>query len=235
MPVKLHVLVVVGALSLPATGEINVPPEYYYVELIPREVGFSQFASINNRGEVVWSTRLGGEDWSNSEIFLYRDGVVAQLTSDTVRDDFPDINDDGTIVWSRADGPDGVLEIVQYRDGEITRITDESKSETARDNLGPAINAFGQIAWHRRAQAVCSGSDAEIYFFDGNAADALAPIGLANQAVDLNDQGEVVWTQYDFCSSPWTSRILLEAIPKLVSGRTRVDRIRANCLEKCHI
>ncbi|MBU0637883.1 MAG: hypothetical protein KKB50_03390, partial [Planctomycetes bacterium] len=101
---------------------------------------------------IVFSGRLGANEHSD-EIFLYEDGELIPLTDDAVRDGFPDINDDGTIVWSRGIGPDGpygpTLEIVMWQDGELTRLTDDDVSD-----YGPEINNLGHIVWSSPSYAV---------------------------------------------------------------------------------
>ncbi len=71
-------------------------------------------ADLNDKGQFVWTT--GRAESSRGEIFLYDNGVVTQLTNNTVTDYDPKINNKGEMVWvddftrgkielARADNP----------------------------------------------------------------------------------------------------------------------------------
>ena len=219
---KSMLFIVLAASALPASASAGVfiPPGYYLQVLMPPEAGFSNWVSMNNHGEVVWSTRLGGSSWSRSEIFYYDGEIVQQLTDDNIRDDFPSINDEGTIVWSRADGPNGVLQIVRLRDGTLDYLIDESAMPTPGNNTVPVINNNGVVVWDRDAEPLCSLSDSEIWIYDDAGGRQLSDLGFQNTMARINDDDVIVWTQYDFCASPWRSVIYryADGIALAISG-----------------
>lgn len=51
---------------------------------------------------------------------------------------------------------------------------------------------------------VWNGEETRRVSWDGENSD-----GIFNQGAVMNDAGDVVWTRYDFCQSPWTSTIQL--------------------------
>ena len=191
-----------------ALAEVRVPPGFQLIELTNNGL-FNWRNSINNLGDVVWMTQSDTTDAETQEIFLYKGGEITQITKNNARDDMPDINDNGTLVWSTTDSPSGLLEIVMYRNGELTFLTDESSQANPAENWGPRINNLGHVAWHRRSSFQCSDADAEIWFFDGERTFQLSDEGLANQAVSLNNRDVVAWTRYDFCVSPWDSLVMV--------------------------
>lgn len=60
----------------------------------------------------------------NTEVFVYDNGMLTQLTDNEVGDKFPDINDEGTIVWNRGSSPDE--QVVMLRDGQLTILAEGS-------------------------------------------------------------------------------------------------------------
>jgi hypothetical protein len=175
---------------------------------------------MNNHGQVVFTAWPGGSR-ETQEIFLYdsRTGELTQLTNDNVQDIWPDINDEGTIVWSRGLGPwDPLNDVFTHEimmrtpDGVVTRLTDNAEHE-----IQPSINSFGNVVWHRDGDWVCGGSVKDIYMFDGETVFPITNNGWAeqveNQAPEINDLGQIVWTEYDFCNPPppywFESRIMM--------------------------
>jgi hypothetical protein len=146
-----------------------------------------------------------------------RTGVHTQLTNDNVRDVFPDIADDGTIVWISYIGPDvgqgRTPEIMMLTpDGVITRIT----ANDVFDGF-PVVNSRRQIAWMQYGRWGCGAPVVDIYMYDAGNIIAITTTGhtdaLENQAPEINELGEIVYTEYDFCAPPppynFTSRIML--------------------------
>ncbi|TWT45523.1 hypothetical protein RAS1_19490 [Phycisphaerae bacterium RAS1] len=198
-------------------SEAQVPPGYRIVQLMYTPDQFDRTPSINNCGQVVFCTRFDPNDWNTGEIMLYEDGKFIRLTNDNVRDDAPDINDAGTIVWHRGIGPNGTAEIVMLKDGELKQITDD-----AWDDQVPRINQAGQIAWYQRTGAGCASSESNVMFFDGETIHTIVADGESNQWVRLNDYDELVWTRFNFCQSPWTSEQMLYSggvITQLTAGQ----------------
>ena len=199
-------------LALEAAAQI--PPGFEVVPIASEP--YAEFgARINNRGQIVYVGWLDGSTRSSQEIFLYDNGTTIRLTDDNIQDWGPDINDSGTIVWARAIGPiDPVTgepskEVVLYDNGVLTRLTNNSASD-----LDISINARGDVVWKRIMGEGCNGSRLrDIFLYDGT---QIRPITtnaiserVANQTPRINDQGQIVWTQFDFCASPWQSDIML--------------------------
>jgi hypothetical protein len=195
--------------ALPGLLRAELPPGYR-LEQVTRNEYLELNPKINNLGQFVFSARYGTfEEDKMEEIILYDHGNLIRLTHDTKRDAFPDINDAGTVVWSRAMGPRGrygkTYEIVMYRDGELIRLTDNDI-----DDFAPRINNLGHVVWFQWEGQGCENSSANIMYFDGQTVTKITDDLYSNQGVEINDRGEIVWTRYDFCPQPWwDSDILL--------------------------
>ncbi|MFQ5495836.1 MAG: hypothetical protein ACE5EX_10700, partial [Phycisphaerae bacterium] len=164
---------------------------------------------MNNCGQVVYSSRLN-QLMAETEIFLYDNGALVRITDDNVRDDFPDINDSGIIVWtSFRDGTIDDPKIAVRKDGATVYLGD---GEDAK------VNSLGHIAWKRANEKGCFGSGFDVLFYTGSLTTfepkrlvKITNNDLSNQQANLNDHDEIVWTQYNFCPDPWESRIMLYA------------------------
>lgn len=189
----------------------QLPKGYRQVRITDDPGTFEYRPRINNRGQIVFTLRNPGDGLDREdEIFLYHDGRLIQITDDHKKDAWPDINDDGTIVWSRAIGPIGpwgpTFEIMMRTpDGRVTRLTDDD-----RDDYGPFINNLGHVAWYKDEGDSCSGFGwrSDVFFYDGRQTTRLTfegndPDGRSNQLGDINDHDEIVFTRYDFCVIGW--------------------------------
>lgn len=93
-----------AAAMLTAGVTAQIPDGYEIVHVTDNPNDYSAVPRINACGEIVFSTRINQSE-SLEEIFLYDNGRLSQLTDNTIRDAFPDINDKGTVVWTQgADG-----------------------------------------------------------------------------------------------------------------------------------
>ncbi|TWT43725.1 hypothetical protein RAS1_01240 [Phycisphaerae bacterium RAS1] len=189
-------------LALAALSAAQTPPGYHR-EYLTDWTYFNRVGAINNHSQIVFSTRFVWDDPNTSEIMLYDNGVIYQLTLDTYRDEFPDINDDGTIVWSRGVGPGGTLEVAMYKNDQITLITNDAFQDYA-----PKINNLGHMVWNKRLPQGCANADSDIYFYDGMTQQKLSQDGFNNQGARLNDLDQVIWTRYNDCDNPWTAEIM---------------------------
>jgi hypothetical protein len=203
-------IIVVMLLAVSAAGEVQIPRGYEIVQLTEtpeREMD----AAINNHGQCVFVARLGTDHLSD-EILLYSDGEFLQLTDDDVRDAYPDINDDGTIVWSRGIGPDGpygpTLEIVMWQDGDLTRLTDDGVSD-----YGPKINSLGHVVWSQLIRGGCYDVNAVIRFYDGSTIGQISDADWSHQMPVINDDDWIAWTRYDFCQEPWWDADIMLYVP----------------------
>lgn len=203
-----------GALSMGAAAQ-SLPRGYEIVDVTSGNGLLENFVRMNNNGQVVWGARLFPEN-IEAEIWMYdaRTGELTQITDDAVYDGYPDINDEGAIVWSRWIGEASTPEIMMRTpDGVVAQITDDPAEDWA-----PRINNAGQIVWTRFGPAVCRGlASMDIYTYDGAVVSRLTDsgetFGYANQSPEINDLGEIVWTEYSFCNPPpghpFESRIML--------------------------
>ncbi len=176
----------------------QIPDGYEIVHITDNPNDYSSVPKINSCGEIVFSTRIN-QSKSLEEIFLYDNGLLTRLTDDDARDAYPDINEDGTAVWTEgADGFGGGT-IVMYREGVVTEIgTGQS----------PAINNLGHVAWNVYGPTGCA-HQSDIFFYDGNTVQQITDDGLSNQSVAINDHDQLAWTRYHFCPNPWVSHIML--------------------------
>jgi len=143
-----------------------------------------------------------------AEIFLYDNGNLIQLTSNEDPDNFPDINDLGSIYWTRG-GQQQVPPKI---------ITMHAEAEVVM-GLGqvPAVNSQDYVTWNVFDSDVesCDPSvaEADIWLFDGESAMVIKDDGYSNQSAHINDHGQVAWTRYNFpCGGgfgDWTSKIVL--------------------------
>ncbi len=199
-------MMVVVLLAGSATAQ--VPPGYEIVTIDP-DPTFNYYPRMNNRTQVVCGVWLDEGNTDAIEIFLYDNGQITRLTDDNVFDRTPDINDAGQIVWSRAvDGAGTPTQIVLWEDGDLRELT-----FSEQDDRSPRINNLGHVVWKRYMGDGCGGQRMDIFLYDGEAIRRITTNGetddLANQSAKINDRDQIVWTEYNFCVYPWTSRIML--------------------------
>jgi hypothetical protein len=202
----LLVPIVLGAL-VPLIGA-QVPRGYEVVQ-ITDDSAFQRYVRINGRGQIVFAARLDLHSGNSSEIFLYDHGALTRLTSDNICDAMPDINAEGTIVWSRAIGPQGpygpTFEIIMRRpDGVVTQLTHD-----AVDSGSARINRLNHVVWDNWIRGGCENSNSIIQFYDGQQIRTLSDANWCHQGASLNDNDWVVWERDNFCVEQWTSDILL--------------------------
>ncbi len=179
-----------------AVGE--VPPGFEIVHITDNPNDYSRVPKINNCGEVVFETWI---DQGPGEIFLYDNGHLKQITDDDIYDAWPDLNENGTIVWSRGVGSGFPLEIALLRDGELSILTDNAVNDYA-----PRINNLDIVVWDRDSELGCSGS--QVYAWDGVSTTQITDNVFQNSSPEINDQGVIVWGQRDFCPLPWEYSVM---------------------------
>ena len=183
----------------------QLPPGYQGVIQITNDNAFNRRPSMNNHGQFVFAKRIDPFDEYTSEIYLYDNGVLTRLTEDYIWDDFPTINDDGEITWSRAIGPGGTHEIMLYHHTQLIRLTDDDLWD-----YSPWINNNGLIAWGQYTLEGCLEADGNIFLYDGQSIQQISfDVGYSNQRPHVNDLGDIVWTRYNFCNHPYTSEIMM--------------------------
>lgn len=176
---------------------------HYYDEEAPptyssRVIAGADFQNIyyapqfNEEGQAVW---YGGADPRTNpdalEIFFYQypDDSFTQLTTNSVPDLFPTINDLGQVVYATWNA-DGSSDLFLYADGQTSLLTHE-----AYKIYYPLVNNEGQVVW--------AGGDTltEVYLYSGGQVSLIAnnlfnPDGIKNTPV-INDLGQIVWAGWD--------------------------------------
>lgn len=209
-----RIAVIIGILTcagLRVAADVAVLPGYRLEVISAGLPGSHLGASMNNNGQIVWMWQADSYDATTREIMLYDNGAITRITNNNTYDMWPDINDQGEIVWESPTGLNQEWEIWIWRDGVARRLVEQWPPGTPpqRDNWGGKINNLGHVVWSRQADVECSGADADLWWYDEAGARQLTNVGLSNQLADLNDLDEIVWTRYNFCQSPWTSQIML--------------------------
>lgn len=190
-------MLTLAALVRAAPGQIPVGFEVVDVTSGPM---FHAQPQTNNCGEFVYFT---GYVWhATAEVWLYDNGSIIRVTDNELPDATPDINDAGTIVWTRNfDGNIG---------GEIV-VRGAQTEHVLSPGQGPRINNHGAIAFRRPVNPDCPWGS-RIALYDRTEFQYLAEPEFNNQSPKLNDDSDVIWTQYDDSSCTpfgWTSEIIL--------------------------
>lgn len=201
MFIHINALMLAGLLPLFATGQ-TLPRGYEILDLTSDPLRQDK-PRMNNSGAIVFNS---GPRNGTLDIVLYQpDGSFVQITDDDIEDLWPDIADDGTIVWTRFIGPEGRFgptgeTMMRTPDGQITRLTDNEV-----DDMGPKVNSTGVVAWLRVTGFEC-GLTSDIWMFDGFEERAITTDSVSSrvshQGLELNELNELVWTRYDFCNAP---------------------------------
>ncbi len=188
-----------SVLLLAATGwaQVNLPPGFELVEIGVNDK-YTGIPAINECGQIVYTKDFHAD----SRLFLYDNGRITQLT-DYDRGwlvHSPDINNAGTIVWHRK--PEGYMgEVMMMKGGRIS-VLDAGTS--------PSINNHGHIAYEQFRGRACNASQHDIMLYDGRRSRQIYRSDWSDQNPEINDNGWVTWTHYDFCAEPyWLSLVLL--------------------------
>ncbi|MBL8880155.1 MAG: hypothetical protein JNG88_13635 [Phycisphaerales bacterium] len=181
----------------------QIPPGY---EVVYIETGFpfDNNASINDLGDIAITSFADPFDITTSELFIYRDGEITRITEDRVIDRLPDINNAGTIAWSRGVGANNSTEIFVRHNNTTTRLTTNSWEDFA-----PKLNQSGDLVWLEYFRRGCGNAEANIMMYDANGTHRIYGDGLSNQMPRINENGQITWTRYNFCDTPWSSDIML--------------------------
>jgi hypothetical protein len=112
--------------------------------------------------------------------------VVVIRESNTVFLSVPDINNLGEIVWQETRSATD-SNIYLYREGEVTKISDESLF-----NIRPVINNTGTIAWI--ATDDTSNAEFDLVLHRNGVPTTIFGLPSGEVEPDINDVGQVVWT-----------------------------------------
>ncbi len=179
MAQKRSVLVVIAFVFL-ISGVAHA--DYTITRLATVDAGHDGTPDINAKGDVAWSDY----DGNDSEIFLYSDGRITQITDNLYDDEEPQINDSGTVVWEGRAGQ--WWEIFLYSNGTTSILTDPADYYT---NHRPQINNNNQVVWYR-PPIYFGDTTSGIFLYSGG---QVTKLPSSDRGTDprINASGEVVW------------------------------------------
>lgn len=161
------------------------------VKQIPVEgICYGSNLQINDRGDVAWSATVG----EDSEIYLYKEGVVTRLTDNDRMETGVRINGGGQVVWQGFDGED--YEIYLYDGAGTVQLT-----SNYYDDVTPRINDNGHVVWVGKKGAYRTQSfrpsenilNEEIFLYDGTGTTQLTRNEVPDREVEINNRGDIVW------------------------------------------
>lgn len=180
------------ALSSLAQG--YPPPGFEIVDVTRDPEMHHAKYDLNNCGQIVYYA-LSIRSWEYQEVYWYDNGRTTQITDNEYGDVGARITDDGTIYWLRAIRLPGVSQFMSWQNGGEVLLAEHDQGVWGR-----ALNDQGQYAWTAYVGSECSTT--LVVFFDGEENRILTDDGFSRQSLDMNDRGELVWVEYDFCSDP---------------------------------
>jgi hypothetical protein len=199
-----------GLFLLCGCVALAAPPGYKVLQVTDTPDTYEHEARINDVGDIVFARGIYEYGRDSTDICLYRNGVLTQITDDVelVSDSLPDINNHRTVVWGRAIGPEGpwglTREIAMWRDGAIEILTDN-----ALYDIGPEINDNGEIVWSQTTAVGCKNSPIEgIRLWRNGEIIDLYDDGSHNAVPTMSNEGTIAWTNYRWCGKGWTSEIV---------------------------
>jgi hypothetical protein len=144
--------------------------------------GVHRSPQINDSGDVVWS---GCANTEECDIFYYNGSTIKNVTEENGLNGMhqsPRINANGDVVWQ---GKSGTNQGVYYynKENETNPVTHLSEN-LSEDHGRPDINAKGEVVWI---------STQGVYYYDGST--RIIINNLLSGACQINDQGNVVWSQ----------------------------------------
>ena len=151
---------------------------------------------INNRGEVVWNNSssplfiIVQNGANDSEIFIYDGTAITQLTDNEYDDWYPQINNNGEVVWFNRGNTLDDGAILFYDGANITQLY----TTIGGGYLYPQINDSGDVVWYDRLYDYSVGNwDDELIYHDGIAMTQITDNGYHDFGPRINNHGEMVW------------------------------------------
>jgi len=144
---------------------------------------------LNDSGFIVWEGEVGTQD----DIFLYNGTSTINLSNTDFEENFPQINNNGQVVWTENNTTDGVIDVYLYDNAlPPTNITLDTNAWA----WSPQINDNGDIVWYDTR------NDGEVYLKEyGALTITLSELDGLNTLEDTNPQinnnGDVVWVRND--------------------------------------
>ena len=201
--------------NLYGTQPAYPPPGYEIVDVLSMEIQMG-VPSMNDCGQIVFT--VSQNEYDTNDIIKYDNGMIIQITNNTVREALPRINNTEAITWTEGDDIGFCVgTIVLYENDALTYIADGTISD---------INDSGDIVYESCISQGCE-CKMEIVFYDGADLAPLTNEGYWNFTPRINNDGDAVWTQYDFDSSPATAVVMLWSGGKLIELTEPENNARA--------
>jgi hypothetical protein len=168
----------------------------------------NQGADLNDHGEIVWTRYDFCVNPWQSDIMLYRDDAITQISSDDVfAPQHPSINNAGQVAWT-FDHNDGTGHngIELWENGVITLFTDWGSS--------PCLNDHGDMLldrWHPDVELW------QVWLYRNGSFCQLSDDPFWNANGDMNDIAEAAWGSGDY---PWRD---IRSLRLALSGRPAFD------------
>lgn len=142
-----------------------------------------KFPKMNYVGDIVWQGRPTGAEDNAYEIFFRSgdSGITEQITTNSIFDSSPRLNDIGEISWMSFDGTDWFVNL--YSGGSASVISLPTPFEP-----WPQINNLGEVAWVH-----VDGNDYEIYLYSGSSVSQITDNQTNDVQVRINDLGDLMW------------------------------------------
>lgn len=182
-------------------AEVNLPPGFEIVEFAESEFGIVG-VDLNECGQIAFGQWQGPN--GHSEIFIYDNGDIIQMTHGDDRNVNPNINNSGQIVWGRGIDRDVVTQVI-FWDGEGEVMVDENPNGIN----GRALNNLGSVYWARSISVRCPREE-NLFMWDGEGTTQLTfDSELSNIQPSPNDHGEYAWMHAQFCENPWVADVVI--------------------------
>ncbi|MHB8068697.1 MAG: TolB-like translocation protein [Desulfobaccales bacterium] len=149
---------------------------------------------INDLGQVVWSGLVQSPYGYN--IFLYKNGGTAQITTDGNNNFDPSINDNGDFVWNSYDGSKARIKLCTSAGSISTFWTCPTASAININYVFPVINNQGQVAW-----ANYTLDNMDHIYLNGvlvhTSSSFVSGLGYTDPLHSLNNNGDLVFSSSD--------------------------------------
>lgn len=190
---------------LPAvvSAQVNLPPGFEVVDVAVDD-NATGFVDINDCGQLAFTKQMAG-DARTSEVYVYDNGIISQITHNRDADVIPQINDHGQVIWDRGLGHHSTSQLIYFENGRET-VVDEFK----KGFNGSSLNNLGQVMWTRSQRWRRCPMKENLFFWDGAVTQQLTfDTDLSNDQPSLNDLGEYAWARAWWCEDPWIAEIHL--------------------------
>ncbi|MBE7457919.1 MAG: hypothetical protein HS102_15070 [Planctomycetia bacterium] len=194
-------VVCVAGLACHAQAQVNLPPGFEIVEFAENDYGIAN-VDLNDCGQVAYSQWQAPN--GHSEIFVYDNQDIAQITRTGDRNVTTYINNSGQLIWGRGIDRNPVTQLI-FWDGRVESVVDENPDGFN----GRAINNLGHVYWSRKISVRCPRQE-NLFMWDGaNTTQLTFDLELSNVQPSVNDGAEIAWAKAQFCDNPWSAEVLV--------------------------